>query len=57
MKKAEHDVTGSDQVSEHVEMAGWGVEEADKANKMDASTSNSSVFSILIAMMGLEGCS
>ena len=37
MKKAEHDMTGSDQVSEHVEMAGWGVEEADEANKMDAS--------------------
>ena len=39
MKKTEHDITGGDQVSEHVEMAGWGVEEADKANKMDASMS------------------
>jgi hypothetical protein len=39
MKKPEHDMTGSDQISEHVETAGWGVEEADKANKMDASMS------------------
>ena len=54
MKKAEHDVTGSDQISEHVEMAGWGVEEADKANKMDASTWNSPMFPISIAMMAAE---
>ena len=38
MKKAEAQIEGSNEVSEHVEMAGWGVEEADKANKSDAST-------------------
>jgi hypothetical protein len=38
MKKTEHDIEGSNEISKHVEMAGWGVEEADKANKMDAST-------------------
>jgi hypothetical protein len=37
MKKAEHDIEGSNEVSDHVEMAGWGVEEADKANKSHAS--------------------
>jgi len=37
MKKAEEDVTGSDEISEKVEMAGWGVEEAQQANKRDAS--------------------
>lgn len=38
MKKAEPDVAGSDVVSEGVEMAGWGVEEATAQNKKDAST-------------------
>lgn len=37
MKQAERDMTGSDDISEHVEMAGWGVEEAEEANKKDAS--------------------
>lgn len=37
MKKAEHDITGSDQVSDAVEMAGWGVEEAEEKNKKHAS--------------------
>ena len=37
MKKAEHDIQGNTEVSDHVEMAGWGVEEADKANKSHAS--------------------
>jgi hypothetical protein len=38
MKKAEHDLEGSNEISEHVEMAGWGVEEAEKANESHAST-------------------
>lgn len=38
MKKEEHAIAGNNEVSDHVEMAGWGVEEADKANKTDAST-------------------
>jgi hypothetical protein len=42
MKKAEQDVTGSGEVSEKVEMAGWGVEEAQQANKRDASAYNNS---------------
>lgn len=37
MKKAEHEATGSEEISEHVEMAGWGVEEASERNKKDAS--------------------
>ena len=37
MRKAEHDITGSEDFSEGVEMAGWGVEEADKQNKAEAS--------------------
>lgn len=39
MKKAEQEFTGGDVVSESVEMAGWGVEEATEKNKRDASTS------------------
>lgn len=41
MRKAEHDLTGGEQVSDHVQMAGWGVEEATARNKMDASTCSS----------------
>ena len=37
LKKAEHDLAGSDDFSEGVEMAGWGVEEAEKQNKAEAS--------------------
>jgi len=37
MKQAEQDITGGQQVNEHVEMAGWGVEEAEERNKKDAS--------------------
>lgn len=37
MKQAEREITGSDEISEHVEMAGWGVEEATEANKKEAS--------------------
>ncbi|KAJ8062313.1 hypothetical protein OCU04_008860 [Sclerotinia nivalis] len=37
MKKAEHDITGSDKINDGVEMAGWGVEEAEERNKKDAS--------------------
>ena len=39
MKKGEKEVTGNQERSEHVEMAGWGVEEADEKNKADASMS------------------
>lgn len=46
MKKTEHDITGSEEISEHVEMAGWGVEEAAKANKSEASKSNPPQFQI-----------
>lgn len=37
MKKAEQEFTGDDVVSDAVEMAGWGVEEATEKNKKDAS--------------------
>jgi len=37
MKTAEHDATGGEQASDAVEMAGWGVEEADEKNKKEAS--------------------
>jgi len=37
MKKAESEMTGNQEVTEHVEMAGWGVEEADARNKKEAS--------------------
>lgn len=37
MRKAEQDITGSDKISDGVEMAGWGVEEAEEKNKKDAS--------------------
>ena len=39
LKKAEHEITGSEDFSEGVEMAGWGVEEAEKKNKAEASKS------------------
>ncbi|RDL39097.1 uncharacterized protein BP5553_03437 [Venustampulla echinocandica] len=37
MKKAEHEITGSEQINDTVEMAGWGVEEAEEKNKKHAS--------------------
>ncbi|KAF7953299.1 hypothetical protein EAE96_006510 [Botrytis aclada] len=37
MQKASQEVTGSDKLGEGVEMAGWGVEEAEERNKRDAS--------------------
>ncbi|TVY88763.1 putative N-terminal acetyltransferase [Lachnellula willkommii] len=37
MKKAEHEHFGNEEISDAVEMAGWGVEEAEEKNKMDAS--------------------
>jgi len=37
MKQAEREMIGSQEVSDHVEMAGWGVEEAEKADKSNAS--------------------
>jgi hypothetical protein len=38
MKKTEHDTTGSERINDGVEMAGWGVEEADAKYKSEAST-------------------
>lgn len=37
MKKAEHGIASNSEVSEHVEMAGWGVEEASEQHKSHAS--------------------
>ena len=37
LKQAEREITGGEQINEHVEMAGWGVEEANAKNKRDAS--------------------
>jgi hypothetical protein len=38
MKKASSDIPGGEEIGEGIEMAGWGVEEADKKNKSEAST-------------------
>lgn len=37
IKKAETHVLGDDDISDTVEMAGWGVEKASERNKTDAS--------------------
>ncbi|KAI1389385.1 uncharacterized protein F4822DRAFT_198810 [Hypoxylon trugodes] len=37
LKDAEKENIGNEEISEHVEMAGWGVEEADKRHKAEAS--------------------
>ncbi|OTB01452.1 hypothetical protein M426DRAFT_323467 [Hypoxylon sp. CI-4A] len=37
LKDAEKENLGNDEISEHVEMAGWGVEEADRRHKAEAS--------------------
>ncbi|KAH9885175.1 hypothetical protein F4778DRAFT_514215 [Xylariomycetidae sp. FL2044] len=37
LKQAEMENLGNDDISEHVEMAGWGVQEADARNKAEAS--------------------
>lgn len=37
MKKAEQDTIGGERVNDAVEMAGWGVEEAEKKHKAEAS--------------------
>jgi len=37
VKQAEHEAFGDEEISDHVEMVGWGVEEADAKNKRDAS--------------------
>jgi len=39
VKQAEHEAFGDEEISDHVEMVGWGVEEADAKNKRDASKS------------------
>lgn len=38
MKKASSDYPGGEEIEDGIEMAGWGVEEADKKNKSEAST-------------------
>ncbi|KAI1875566.1 uncharacterized protein JN550_001852 [Neoarthrinium moseri] len=37
LKQAEKENLGNDEISEHVEMAGWGVQEAEERNKAEAS--------------------
>jgi N-terminal acetyltransferase 2 len=37
VKHAEREMTGKEAVTDHVEMVGWGVEEAQERNKKDAS--------------------
>ncbi|KAI0019250.1 peptide alpha-N-acetyltransferase Nat2 [Xylariomycetidae sp. FL0641] len=37
LKQAEQEQLGNDEISEHVEMVGWGVEEAEEKNKTEAS--------------------
>ncbi|KAI1085205.1 hypothetical protein F5B20DRAFT_575676 [Whalleya microplaca] len=37
LKRAEREQLGNDEISEHVEMAGWGVEEAEARHKAEAS--------------------
>lgn len=37
VKQAERKITGKQDVTDHVEMAGWGVQEAQERNKKDAS--------------------
>lgn len=37
LKTAEKENIGNDEISEHVEMAGWGVEEAERRHKAEAS--------------------
>jgi hypothetical protein len=38
MKQAPKEIPGGEEVDEGIEMAGWGVEEAEKQNKAEAST-------------------
>jgi hypothetical protein len=38
MKKAEHDTTGGERINDAVDVAGWGVEEAEMKHKAEAST-------------------
>lgn len=58
MKQAERELTGSEDVSDGVEMAGWGLEEATEQNKKDASKySLRSHLNLLRPSYGLaEGC-
>ncbi|KAI1136195.1 hypothetical protein F5Y05DRAFT_415378 [Hypoxylon sp. FL0543] len=37
LKESEKEQVGNDEISEHVEMAGWGVEEAERRHKAEAS--------------------
>lgn len=37
LKDAEKENLGNDEISEHVEMAGWGVEEAERRHSAEAS--------------------
>ena len=47
LKEAEQENLGANDVTEHVEMAGWGVEEAEKRNKAEASECSSSHLDVL----------
>jgi hypothetical protein len=48
---AERQMTGKQEVSEHVEMAGWGVEEAQARNKKDASKLTLILFYLMSSCM------
>jgi N-terminal acetyltransferase 2 len=45
MKKAEHEATGAEEINDHIEMAGWGVEEAEQKHKAGASMFSQRVLS------------
>ena len=40
-------MTGGEEINSHVEMAGWGVEEAEKRNKSEASRCSNSFLSLV----------
>jgi N-terminal acetyltransferase 2 len=53
LKKAETKQLGSDEISETVEMAGWGVKEAEERNKVEASKCHLFVKPLLAHAIGL----
>ncbi len=55
VKQAEREMTGKEAVTEHVEMAGWGVEEAQERNKKDASESSYLLIECLIPFPSVSG--
>lgn len=50
LKTAEKENIGNDEISEHVEMAGWGVEEAERRHKAEASESGPGIFPVNISL-------